>query len=116
MLFIHPMWDNESQRIGMQKCTPFGYALRVAADLIGIVGLLVLLVVPVLWLVLAIVGAFQTWHFWLIGVPFSIGLVSELLFQCSWKLALRRGFQYDFDERQASWLEAGERHTFKWKP
>ena len=34
MLFIHPMWDNESQRIGKQKCTPAGYALHVIAEMV----------------------------------------------------------------------------------
>ena len=24
MLFIHPTWDNEGQRIGKRKCTPAG--------------------------------------------------------------------------------------------
>ena len=41
MLFIYPMWDNESQRIGKQKCTPKGYNLHVIAELLGFIGLLV---------------------------------------------------------------------------
>ena len=28
MLFIHPMRDYESRRIGMQKCYPVGYNLH----------------------------------------------------------------------------------------
>ena len=37
------MWDNESERIGKQRCTPLGYALHVVSDLIGFLGLLLLL-------------------------------------------------------------------------
>jgi hypothetical protein len=25
MLFIYPMWDSESQRLGLKACTPRGY-------------------------------------------------------------------------------------------
>jgi hypothetical protein len=32
-MFINPMGDSESQRIGEQKCTPLGYRLRTASDL-----------------------------------------------------------------------------------
>jgi hypothetical protein len=40
MLFINPMWDNEAERIGKQKCTPLGYALHAISDLIGFIALL----------------------------------------------------------------------------
>jgi hypothetical protein len=43
MLFIYPMWDNESQRIGKQMCTPLGYKLHETAELLGFIGLLLLL-------------------------------------------------------------------------
>jgi hypothetical protein len=28
MLFINPMWNSETERIGKQRCTPLGYALH----------------------------------------------------------------------------------------
>ena len=31
-MFINPMRDSESQRIGKQKCTPLGYRLHTASD------------------------------------------------------------------------------------
>ncbi len=46
MLFINPMWDNESQRIGKQKCTPLGYRLHkifiyaLAGLLFGLAGMM----------------------------------------------------------------------------
>jgi hypothetical protein len=32
MLFIHPMWDSETERLGKKACTPTGYALHGLAD------------------------------------------------------------------------------------
>ena len=113
MLFIHPMWDDESQRIGKQKCTPTGYALHVIAELIGFLGLLILpAVLGVLaWKLLA--AAFRVSLLWLLALPFGLGIVSEVLFQYSWRLARRKGFRYDYERREASWLESGER-TYKY--
>jgi hypothetical protein len=47
-------------------------------------------------------------------VPFGLGIVSEVMFQYSWWLALRKGFRYDDERREASWLEAGERRKYKY--
>jgi hypothetical protein len=112
MLFIHPMWDNESQRIGKQKCTPIGYMLHGIAELIGFGGLLLLLALPVGWKRFA--ETFQTSPWWLLVVPLGLGIISEALFQYSWWLALRKGFRYDHDRREASWIEGGERRTYKY--
>lgn len=114
MLFIHPMWDNESQRIGKQKCTPAGYALHMIAELIGFAGLLILLAVLgfLAWKWLA--ATFRVALLWLLALPLGLGVVSEVLFQYSWWLALRRGFRYDYERREASWLEQGERRTYKY--
>lgn len=114
MLFIHPMWDNESQRVGKQKCTPGGYALHGIAELIGYVGLSALLAVPAVWAWNWFAGTFRASLFWLLAVPFGIGLVSEVLFLYSWWLALRKGFRYDYERREASWMEGGERRTYKY--
>jgi hypothetical protein len=34
-MFINPMWDSKSQRLGKQKCTPRGYWLHAVSDLAG---------------------------------------------------------------------------------
>lgn len=52
--------------------------------------------------------------FWLLAAPFGLGIVSEVLFQYSWWLALRKSFRYDYERREATWLEAGERRTNKY--
>lgn len=114
MLFIHPMWDHESQRIGKQKCTPAGYALHLIAELIGFLGLLFLFAVPAALVWQWFAGTFHASLWWLVAVPFGLGIVSEVLFQLSWWLALRRGFRYDYERCEASWLEGSERRTYKY--
>jgi hypothetical protein len=113
-LFIHPMWDHESQRIGKQKCTPTGYALHGIGEMIGILGLLFLFVAPTILVCKWSSGTFEAALFWLLAVPFGLGVVSEILVQLSWRLALRKGFKYDYERCEASWIEAGERRTYKY--
>jgi hypothetical protein len=114
MLFIHPMWYHESERIGMRKCTPTGYALHVIAELIGFVGLLLLLVVPVVLVWRGVAGDFHATDLWLLAVPFGPGVISEVLFQYSWRLALKKGFRFDYERSEASWVEAGQRRTYRY--
>ena len=114
MLFIHPMWDHESQRIGKQKCTPAGYTLHVIAEMVGFLGLLFLFAIPAVLVWQWWAGTFDSSLFLLFTVPFGLGVASEILFQFSWWLALRRGFQYDYERCEASWMEAGERRTYKY--
>jgi hypothetical protein len=114
MLFIHPMWDHESQRIGKRKCTPIGYAIHVIADLFGFVGLVLLFVVPLVLVLKRMAGTFNALLLWLLAAPFSLGIISEVLYQYSWWLALRKGFHYDYQRCEASWVEAGERRSYKY--
>jgi len=115
MLFIHPMWDHESQRLGKYHCTPAGYAVHVIADCIGLAGLLLVFIAPGLLVNNWWHGTFAPSQCWSLAVPFALGIASEGLFQFSWWLALRRGFHYDYDRCEASWNEAGERRTFGMK-
>lgn len=116
MLFMHPMWDNESQRIGMQKCTPAGYALHSIGELVGFIGLLTLIAVIATlgWKLFR--GTFHASLLWWIALPLTIGIISELMVAISWRMARKRGFHYDYDKREASWTEAGERHSYKYEP
>jgi hypothetical protein len=108
------MWDSESQRIGKQKCTPMGYNLQAVAELIGSCGLLVGFGVSVYYIYKLITGGFENSHLWLMAVVFGIGIISEFLYQISWLLAKKKGFTYDYDNRQASWFENGERIVYKY--
>jgi hypothetical protein len=114
MLFIHPMWDNECQRIGKRRCTPVGYALHGIAELIGYLGLLMLIAMPAVLVYDWFAGKFHASLWWLLALPFGLGIVSEGLFAYSWWLAARKGFRYDYERREASWMEAGERRTYKY--
>jgi hypothetical protein len=112
MLFIHPMWDSEYQRIGKQKCTPVGYALHVIAELIGFVGLLLLIVTAAAFAFFWLVGRFEASMFRLLGLPVGFGVVSEAMYQYSWWLASRKAFHYDYDRGIATWLEGSERRSY----
>ncbi len=114
MLFINPMWDNEAERIGKQKCTRLGYALHNISDLIGLVALLLLLGTAAYLGNRGVVGSFRASLLWLLLIPFGLAIVGSLLYQFSWVLAHRRGFRYDYDSREASWLEDGQRRTYKY--
>ena len=114
MLFIHPMWDSESERIGKQKCTPWGYGLHVSADLIGFAGGLMLVGVVLRLGWRGVTGRFLAGDLWWLMIPLIVGIVSEVLYSCSWSLALRKGFRYDATRCEASWEEAGERRTYRY--
>lgn len=114
MLFINPMWDNEAERIGKQRCTRLGYALHTISDLIGFVALLILLGTGVYLGYRGIVGTFHASLFWLLLIPFGLAIVGSILFQLSWAMARRRGFHYDYDTREASWQEDGQRRKYRY--
>jgi len=116
MLFIHPMWDHESERLGKKKCTAAGYALHTVADLIGFIGLILLLCVFVFLVYKGITGGFRASFWWLFAVPFGMGFISEILFRVSWSIAGRRGFEYDPETCIASWKEDGKQVTYTWEP
>ena len=115
MIFINPMWDNESQRIGKQKCTPLGYRLHVIADLLGFIGLLLLLGTGTYLAYRGIAGTFQVFLLWLLAVPVVLRFIGSALYRYSWVLANKKGFRYDCETREASWMEGGQRHTYKWR-
>jgi len=106
MLFIHPMWSHESERIGKKLCTSTGYALHVFAELLGFIGLLCLLALP-----LYTIFRPSSWR--VLMIPLGVGIVSDILFQLSWWIALRRGFRYDDQVCESRWIEAGQTRTYK---
>jgi hypothetical protein len=108
------MWSSESQRIGKQRCTPTGYRLHGVAELVGFAGLLLLLAVPAFLAWRWFAGSFHVSLWWLMAAPFGLGIASEVLFQYSWRLALRKDFRYDYTRDEASWLEGGKRRTYKY--
>jgi hypothetical protein len=109
MLFIHPMWDNESQRIGMLKCWKAAYLVHGYGEVIGFIGILVLLGTVGYMIYVASFGSFSYTTWLLLCVPFGFGVVSEIMVQASWSMVARRGFDYDYNSRISSWIENGER-------
>jgi len=114
MLFIHPMWDHESQRIGKRKCTPAGYALHVIGEMIGFFGLQFRFVVPGVVVRKWWAGTLEPSLCWIFALAYGLGVVSEILVQSSWSLALMKSFKYDYERCEASWMEAGECRTYKY--
>ena len=107
MLFIHPMWDHEHQRLGMQACSPRAYELHGFGELVGFVGLLALFGT----LAAYAVAKGLSWR--LLAIPFGIGIVSEVLVQLSWRMVDRHGFEYDFNTHEATWMRDGKRVTYR---
>src|SRR5262245_58601253 len=108
-MFIPRMWFDEVERIGKQRCTPFGYTLQGIGDLVGFLGLLMFLVVPVYLGYSAIVGTFSWSLLWLLLVPVGVGVVGRIMVECSWWMASRKNFHYDYERRESTWIEAGEK-------
>ncbi len=115
-MFIYPMWDSETQRIGKQKCTPLGSRLHLLAEMIGFVSLFA---VPSVLLFLAyrgISGSFHSSLWWILAIPFVATLIGDAIFAYSWRLADNRGFKYDDSTGEASWDDNGERVLYRYKP
>jgi hypothetical protein len=93
MLFINPMWDNESERIGEQKCTPLGYAVHTLSDLLGFIALLLLLGVGAYLGYRSIAGTFDSRLLCVVTVPFALGLLASALYRYSWMLAHQKDFR-----------------------
>lgn len=114
MFFMYPMYDHESQRIGKQRCTPLGYRLHVIAELLGFIGLLLLLGIGVYLGYRWYTNAFHSFLLWLLIIPFALGFIGNCLYWYSWRLAVKKGFCYDYETREASWVEGGERRVYRW--
>jgi hypothetical protein len=107
MLFFHPMWDSENQRLGMRACTKLGYNLREFGDFIGFCGVFLLLTVPIYLVVRCYSRHFLKHDLWLLLIPFVIGIIGRAFFEIGWRLAAKKQFHYDYDTRRARWIEAG---------
>lgn len=115
MFFINPMWDSESQRIGKMKCTPMGYKLHGISDGLGFLGLLCFIGLIIFLTVLGFRGSFKYSYLWLFLIPFCLDVLATLLHAHSWRMAEKNGFEYNFESREAGWIEDGERIVYKWK-
>jgi hypothetical protein len=112
MIFFHPMWDSENQRLGLKACTPWGYALVGVGNLVGmLLGLLALITVPLYLIYKFFIGQFALSLLWLLLIPISLGILGRVVFEAGWILAKRKQFHYD-ETRIAWWNEGGEIRSF----
>lgn len=113
-MFIPRIWFDESERIGKQRCTPVGYVLHGIGDLIGFIGLLMLLATPLYLSFMVVSGSFRWSLLWLFVVPIALGIVGSVIVSLSWGLAHRKQFRFDYERRESSWIENGERRTYSY--
>ena len=92
----------------MKKCMPVAYNIHGIGELIGFIGLMTLLGT----VAYIIFGHFQAW--WLLAIPFGMGIVSEIMVQVSRRMVARSGFEYDYGKRESSWVNGGQRVYFKY--
>ena len=94
-MLVPRIWSDEVERIGKQRCTPTGYSIQLIGELIGFVGLLMLLVLPAYFGLCAVNGTFRWSLLSLLVVPFLIGVIDTLIVKYSWHLADRKQFSSD---------------------
>ena len=112
-MFINPMWQDEVQRIGTQRCTPVGYQLHGVSDLIGFIAILLLLAVPCYLGYAAVRGGFSWSLLWLLLLPIAVAIVGNVIHAYSWRLAELREFHYDYETRVSTWrTPSGAVETF----
>jgi hypothetical protein len=114
MLFVFPMWDNESERGGFARCTPIGYALQEIARGLGVIGFVTLLG-TLLYLLYRLFAGFTLSDLLTLLIPFGIGIVAQVLYMTGWGLAQKKDFDYDPEERIARWKENGEIRQYHWE-
>jgi hypothetical protein len=112
MLFIHPMWDNENQRLGFKACTPFGYSVHLVAESVGFIGLILFVAAPVYIVYRIFIHQFSWQLCWLLFVPIAVGVFGRVLWEISWRLATKKRFRYDSQTRTAKWGEGKDAHIF----
>jgi hypothetical protein len=110
------MWDSQSQRIGMMRCTPVGYWLQALARILGSIGFFLFPAIFIFLLIYKIAfGTFDSSLYWLFAIPFVFGFSAEILFLSGWYLAGKKDFDYDYETREASWTENGKQIKYRWK-
>ncbi len=107
-MFVNPMWDNEAQRVGLQRCTPLGYFIHVVSDLVGLAGLLTLGGSVITIIYKTFTGTFHLALLWYLAAAIGLGFIGMVLAAVTWALAQRRGFNYDHETRTATWLDEGQ--------
>jgi hypothetical protein len=83
------IWFGEVERLGMQRCTPFGYVLNVIGGLLWFAGILMIPGMPAFIIYRGVVGTFCWSLLWLLAAPFLAIIIGSILIGASWTLANR---------------------------
>jgi hypothetical protein len=110
--FAPRIWFDEVERIGMQRCTPIGYAINVVGGLFWFLAILEVPAIPVYLVYRGIVGTFDYSLLWLLIAPFVTLFVGSYLIGQSWALANRRDFNYDYQRRESTWIRNGVSRSY----
>ncbi len=111
-MFVPPIWIDEVRRIGKPKCSPLSYAVHNLGELIGLIGALLLLLVPLFLAYRAVVGNVSWGLLWLLLIPFTAGALGSLVIGPSWGMVARKQFKFDYERREATWLDGDERRSY----
>lgn len=106
------MWQDENQRLGKQRCTPWGYRLHQLSDLVSFGGLLLLIGILISLPLVAIFGTFRFSLLWWLVVPFLLDFCGDFLYFYSCRLAQRKNFHYDYEAQRSTWVENGEPRSY----
>lgn len=112
MIFIHPKWQSAGERIGKHMCTPCGYWLHEISNLIGRVGLDLLIIGAVAYFGLEHEVMREYPRIALVAVPVAIGILGMALHRISWMLADRKQWSYDATTQTAWWMDNGQWRTY----
>lgn len=115
VIFLHPMWHSETQRLGMKACTPLGYYLRGIGDLIGFIGLLLLPAVTIFLVVQGFRHKFLLVELWLLLIPIFVGVIGRVFYEAGWHMAQKRKYNYDYESDSVTWTDGGIEKRYKRK-
>jgi len=96
----------------MQRCTRVGYAINGIGGIFWFLGILAILGVPAYLVFRGLVGTFYWSLLWLLTIPLLVVIVGSILIGVSWTLAYRKGFHYDYQRRESTWIEGGEKRSY----
>ncbi len=92
MMIFSPMWQNEVERMGFERCSRLAAWLRALSDYYTLIAIILLLI--------SVAGKISAWC----GV--LLWLAGRMMCIAAYRIAERRQFQYDDENRIATWRNA----------
>jgi hypothetical protein len=101
------MWSSENERLGLKSCTPLGYGILCAADLVSLAALVLLLSLPIYLIYMSMNRRLAPSASWFLLLPFGIAFFGSLVMLAAWSLARAKRFRYDYTSDTSRWLSDG---------